>query len=320
MHQKIKVMVLNSYRDEKLKQPFFKPNYKECYDYLAWLGEKNGVIFYKSNLFQFDKQRGVFKNGWVFRNGSWKKVKKFKPDLVFDKGPSDLSEILKTRVLEKYFSVINNLDLTLLLDNKLYSYFIFPSLFAKTSVVSNQHELKRALKLIRGHKVVFKFPIGSGGFGVKILSRKQANQLKIRKQVLVQEFIDTSKGYKNLVKGVHDLRVFVINGRIIYAYFRLAKKGSFLSNIHQGGVMINIKNNQVPASVKKLIRRIDKRLKIFYPRILGIDFFFDSKGKPYLVELNTKPGIYFYPEDRALQKRVYLAMIKMFKEAVSLKK
>lgn len=311
---KIKVLILNPYRDERLKEPRFKENYAECYRYLASLGKVHNVVFYKANFFQFNEGKGIFKKGWEFKNGLWNKKNNLRPDIIFDKGSSQPAEILKTRILEKYFDIVNNLDLTLLLDNKLYSYLLFPSLFAKTSLVSNQNELKRALQLIPSNKVVFKFPIGSGGFGVKILNRKEASRFKIKKQVIIQEFIDTSRGYKNIVKGVHDLRTFVINGKIVYAYFRLAKKGSFLSNIHQGGVMINIKNNQVPASVKELIRKIDQRIKIFYPRILGIDFFFNPQGKPYLVEVNVKPGIYFYPEDRVLQKRVYLAMIKMFKE------
>ena len=50
-----------------------------------------------------------------------------------------------------------------------------------------------------------------------------------------------------------------------------------------------------------------------------IDFYLHSgkfsRGISGNKKSNLKPGIYFCLEDRALQKRVYLAMIKIFKEA-----
>ena len=41
---------------------------------------------------------------------------------------------------------------------------------------------------------------------------------------------------------------------------------------------------------------------------------FDEKQFPWIVELNTMPGLYFSPDQTQWMKKIYLKLIKLFKD------
>jgi len=58
--------------------------------------------------------------------------------------------------------------------------------------------------------------VGSGGEEILIKDKNELIKEKINfdRDYILQEFIDTSKGIKGLVSGVHDLRVVLLNEKI----------------------------------------------------------------------------------------------------------
>ena len=86
--------------------------------------------------------------------------------------------------------------------------------------------------------VVLKPLSESGGKNVRIAKKRSAfPKIKIGQDYIVQEFIDSSKGIPGLTEGAHDLRVVLVNEKIIYSHIRKPKTNCLLANVALGGTI-----------------------------------------------------------------------------------
>lgn len=304
--------------DWRHKQPKFKPLYKNPTEYLFTLGKKNGLLFILTDLKSFNLKEKSFKAGWSLNNEKWKKIGKFKPNLIYDKSSTRFKNIgIKTQINNK-IPIVNHPLFDLICEHKFFSYLYLKKYSPKTFILNKttKNGLNKILKEIKTNLVVTKPIFGSGGKNVKIIPHQQLAKIKEKGEQIIQEFIDSSSGIKNLTKETHDLRIVMINGRISYSYLRIPKKNSLIANVAQGGKMINLKISQIPTSAKKIIKNIDTVFYDFWPRIYTADLIFNKKQKPYLIEINSKPGIYFYPQDKKLQTKFYSDIINALKSSL----
>jgi ribosomal protein S6--L-glutamate ligase len=95
-------------------------------------------------------------------------------------------------------------------------------------------------------------------------------------RLTVQEYIAESAGT--------DLRVLVIGGRAIAAMKRIAPKGDFRANLHQGG---NAEGVELNDELREIAERTAKALGL---GIAGVDLMPTSKGY-IVIEANGSPGI-----------------------------
>jgi ribosomal protein S6--L-glutamate ligase len=93
---------------------------------------------------------------------------------------------------------------------------------------------------------------------------------------LVQEFIKEANG--------KDLRLFVIDGKVVAAIQRVALPGEFRANIHLGGTASIIKPT---AEERKIAIKAAKAMDL---KVAGVDIIRSSKG-PLLLEVNSSPGL-----------------------------
>lgn len=295
--------------DWRRKFPHFKSFYQEPTEYLFSLGEKNGLKFILTDLRAF--KNNCFKQGWFFDN-KWQKIKRFCPDVIYDKSGVSFKNIgLKVKINEKV-PIINHPLFDLICEHKFLSYLYFKEYSPKTFIL-NKKSISKILKEIKTKLIVTKPPFGSGGKNVKIIPRQNLAQIKIKNELIAQKFIDSSWGIKNIVNTYHDLRVVIVNGKISYSYLRIPQKKSLIANIAKGGKMVNVEKSQIPKKALEIVKNIDKQFQDFLPRIYTIDLIFDKQQKPWLIELNSKPGIYFYPQDKKIQKKFYLDIINLLK-------
>ncbi len=146
--------------------------------------------------------------------------------------------------------------------------------------------------LLPDDMAVIKPRFGAQGRGVSIKKMKEIK--KLEKGFVAQRFIDTSSGIaETRVRGVHDMRLVMLNGKIMDFYVRAPKKG-LISNISLGGRMIRI--SKIPESAIRLGRRVDSKLRKFNPRFYSIDLMFDKGQKPWIAELNAHPALDVYYE------------------------
>ena len=138
------------------------------------------------------------------------------------------------------------------------------------------------IKMVGGSPLIVKLLEGTQGKGVVLAETKKAaesviNAFKsLNANILVQEFIKEANG--------KDLRLFVIDGKVVAAIEREALPGEFRANIHLGGTASIIKPT---AEEKKIAIRAAKAMDL---KVAGVDIIRSSKG-PLLLEVNSSPGL-----------------------------
>ena len=138
------------------------------------------------------------------------------------------------------------------------------------------------IKMVGGSPLIVKLLEGTQGKGVVLAETKKAaesviNAFKsLNANILVQEFIKEANG--------KDLRLFVVDGKVVAAIQREAAAGEFRANIHMGGTASVIKPT---AEEKKIAIKAAKAMDL---KVAGVDIIRSTKG-PLLLEVNSSPGL-----------------------------
>ena len=266
---------------------------RRCYRYLFEKSEKEyGLKWYKANVLWYNKKTKLFNKGWEMKNGKWTVVHDFGYDFIFDKTKLSGNSLKYKKYFEKKVKILNSTELEILCSDKWLTRNTFKQYMPKTYLVHDIKQLKSKLKYIKSDKIVLKPRFGSSAIGLTIIKKSQLPQ-KIPRDTILQEFVDTSKGIPDLVKGVHDIRSIVIDGKFIHSFIRVPKAG-WISNLSRGGHAIFVDKNKTPKKlVDFVINHVDKKLTKLKPRFYTVDCVYVD-GKIVLVELNSKPGFFFY--------------------------
>ncbi len=152
----------------------------------------------------------------------------------------------------------------------------------KTVFTNYSRNVKDIIKSVGGTPVVIKVLEGTQGLGVVLAETDNAaesvieafNGLKAR--VIVQEYIQESKGA--------DVRAFVVDGVVVGAMKRQAKKGEFRSNLHRGGSaeIIELTEDEENAALKAA--------RVMGLGVAGVDMLQSDHG-PLILEVNSSPGL-----------------------------
>ena len=138
------------------------------------------------------------------------------------------------------------------------------------------------INMVGGSPLIIKLLEGTQGKGVVLAETKKAaesviNAIKsLNANILVQEFIKEANG--------KDLRLFVVDGKVVAAMQREALPGEFRANIHLGGKASIVK---VTSEEKKIAIKAAKAMNL---KVAGVDIIRSSKG-PLLLEVNSSPGL-----------------------------
>jgi ribosomal protein S6--L-glutamate ligase len=138
------------------------------------------------------------------------------------------------------------------------------------------------IKMVGGSPLIVKLLEGTQGKGVVLAETKKAaesviNAFKsLNANILVQEFIKEANG--------KDLRLFVVDGKVVAAIQREAAPGEFRANIHMGGTAGIIKPT---AEERRIALKAAKAMDL---KVAGVDIIRSSKG-PLLLEVNSSPGL-----------------------------
>jgi ribosomal protein S6--L-glutamate ligase len=138
------------------------------------------------------------------------------------------------------------------------------------------------IKMVGGSPLIVKLLEGTQGKGVVLAETKKAaesviNAFKsLNANILVQEFIKEANG--------KDLRLFVIDGKVVATIQREALPGEFRANIHLGGTASVIR---ATSEEKRIAIKAAKAMNL---KVAGVDIIRSSKG-PLLLEVNSSPGL-----------------------------
>lgn len=298
--------------------PDMEEKYRICYEYLYSLAQNHGVRLCRASHRWFDPERNRFRYAWTFEDGKWVRISDIAPDLVWDKmSPKKKHQEFK-KSLAGIFPMMNDPDFTYLANDKYEVSRMFPDHIKQSTRVENEEELREVVGEISGDMVVVKPTVGSGGRGVEILPEKEAMEIPINGPTIVQEFIDGSEGIPGIVEGLHDLRLVFVNDALVYSYVRQPKEGSYLANLAQGGTMFIVDPKELPEVLDNAVRDVQEAFREYPRKIYSIDLMFDENQRPWIIELNTMPGIYFSSDQSEEMTRFYEATIAVLKEAASI--
>ncbi len=317
-----KVMILFGKSRWGKSRPFDNKDYRYSYEFFYDLCQKNGVQMYRASYEWYDYRKHLFKHAWIFTGtgGKWKRVSNIKPDLIYDKTKGRMEVYYKKELMAEHYSFINDLTFTRIIDDKFLTGLLFSKWSKKNYIVRNSKELSVALKKISTPLAVLKPICESGGKGVWVFPKKEASKPSFRGEHILQEFIDSSSGVPGTKSGVHDLRLVFVNDKIIYAYIREPRSGSYLANLAQGGTLTVVPNKNIPTSVLPIIKHARDIFQSFSPKIYTLDLMFDRNGNPWVVELNSMPGLYFTPEEKSSMLKMYRALFLLFEASLTLPK
>jgi len=148
----------------------------------------------------------------------------------------------------------------------------------KTVAVKRPEDLKQAVKHVGGFPVIVKQPFGSYGNGVTIIESMRALKSALtwnQPMYLLQQYVKYSRG--------KDIRIFVVNNKVVGSMMRAAQKGEFRSNIELGGVG---KPVEITEDESSIALRAIQALDLQYG---GVDIM-RSKSGPLILEVNSNPG------------------------------
>ncbi|MFW5887172.1 MAG: ATP-grasp domain-containing protein [Bacteriovoracia bacterium] len=142
--------------------------------------------------------------------------------------------------------------------------------------------VKRLIDEIGKPPVILKLLESTHGNGVmkadSVSSAKSALEAfsGIKKDIIIQEFIEEANG--------KDLRVIVVDGKVVAAMERSGAEGEFRSNIHQGGTSKVVELN------KKTEMAAIESAKLLGLTVAGVDLLESERG-PLVIEVNSSPGL-----------------------------
>lgn len=151
-----------------------------------------------------------------------------------------------------------------------------------TGFASSPMETDELIEMVGGAPLIIKLLEGTQGRGVVLAETRKAaesviNAIKsLNANLLVQEFVAEAEG--------KDLRLFVVEGKVVAAMQREAAPGEFRANMHRGGTATRIKPTP---EERKLAVRAARAMGL---HVAGVDII-RSKNGPLLLEINSSPGL-----------------------------
>ncbi|MFZ2151223.1 MAG: hypothetical protein WAZ12_02560 [Candidatus Absconditicoccaceae bacterium] len=284
--------------------------------YLQQFFKKIGIKVVRVSINKFNKEKGMFDEYNILDdNGNNLLVNKsIKPDILWIR---NLSYILYKHNILKKFIIVPSIKISIIGHDKMENFKFLEKYQPMTCLLKDFLENTEIQKKFTG-KVVLKPIRANGGKGIKLFNKKDLikknNQYEgLGELFIVQEFKDFSKGFGNITKGVHDLRLMFAGKKIIEITLREPKKGDFRSNIGSGGKQIFLDKSQIPKDLLRLAKKIYIDIDIDDNNIFSMDFAYCKKeNKWYLLEINSSPGTRFYQTDKNVLKKIFKGLAKFF--------
>ena len=273
------------------KRPFSKDIWNNEYRLFSGVVEDRGVRFYIANYLQYSD--GVLEEAYVVNdNDEWGRTEEVNIDGVFDKFVfNDDTFDLKKRIAEQV-GILNDPELERLCKDKLETARVFPRV-SETRKATREN----IRDILSDGKAVVKPRYDFGGRGVQIIDSLEELDPVDSEDHVVQRFIDSSSGVPDTdYDGVHDLRAYVVNGEITFGLLRSPEEG-LVSNVGQGGNQYLFPKDRFRPDALQIVEEVKEELSEFSPSLYSVDMIYYTEGKPWIVELNSKPGLSYYTDE-----------------------
>ncbi len=258
--------------------PFNKEEFWISYQELNKIVIKHGAEFFIVRGQKTYIWNSEFSNSWQFKDWELVETWHLKVDILYNKWYF---------VPDNNIEIFNNIKLDEICTNKWKTYDLFKEFCPKTILAWNEEEFLECLTKINTSKIVIKPLNEEEGNGVFIGDEDYIKKCPKQYPILIQEFIDSSNGIPWIIKWIHDLRVAVINGKILYSFIRTPAEWELLANVARGWKLEIIDIKKLPKEVLNITKHIDDKFKKFDKRFYWIDMAFTNNGIK-IIELNSQ--------------------------------
>ena len=151
-----------------------------------------------------------------------------------------------------------------------------------TAFAMTSRDTNGIIDLAGGSPVVVKLLSSTQGKGVVLAETKKAAEALVdafrglNAHFLVQEFVKEASGT--------DIRLFVVDGKVVGSIQRTAQAGEFRSNLHQGGSAKQVR------TTKEERKAAIKAARVLKLNVAGVDLLRSDTG-PKILEVNSSPGL-----------------------------
>jgi len=279
--------------DEKFWYPFNIEEYLESYYNIVKdieLNNKIEVYIVRWNLYE---SKWVFSNSYRFDftkekidiYESWK----IKVDLIFNRDNENTIQLIND------CKIINNMEFDNLCVDKLKTYKKFPKISPKTCYINSYSEFLEKVEEFEFQEndmIVLKKNFETEWKWIFIWEAGLVTEKSYLdwNDILFQEFIDSSVWISWIVDWLHDIRLSIINWKIINSIVRKPKEWSYLANISQWWSSQMVSIDKIPNELVEISLKIMDWIKKYTPYLVSVDFM-NSKNWFKLVELNSRPWL-----------------------------
>ena len=273
---------------------FFKQGVDFGFDMFVASGEEN----YEHPL--------QFKNTFIYESDHFAPhPEKIDADAIFDRsgGISFPPEKIGNKVL-------NRIEFKRLCNDKNTMKEFLGDYMPRSERIRTQEELLFHLDSYKDvPRVALKPSRGMQGRDIVIDSPKNIARIKlsVATEYTLQEFIDTSSGIPGITPTHHDLRIVIVNGKIVLSHVRTPKKGSLLANVAQGGSIQEVLIRDIPDFIRDTTQKIQSLIdeKYDFP-LYSIDFGIQNRTTPFVFELNDQIG---FPSETMIGSELFIQKI-----------
>lgn len=271
--------------DYPFSKPMFFESYCEMIDRLEEQGIEVAVVRASAYKGQGEWSPWFKKIGHDFLEQN----SVFKSDLIWNKDDMNTIPVIGD------CAILNNNDFDEICRDKLKSAELFKEVSGKTILLNSYEDFKRYVLQVPGEKVVLKPRFGERAAGVFVLNKAEikADLYANWKDILLQEFLDSSGGIPGMVEGIHEIQIFMVNGEFAGARIKEYPEGVFVASITGRGIRattFRIGNSELPPELWDKVEELDGKLTRFDPRLYRADFVNTPNGYR-MIEINSRPGI-----------------------------
>ena len=262
------------------------PVYLRFFDFLRGEGWNVFILTRKTYL-----GKGVFKGGYFYKErGKFKLfLGQIKTSSIYDRSGG----VKFPPAEEPDLPVVNMRAFKIFCWDKWQAYLRLKEYMPRTFWVGREENLPKVLPKIKTKMVVLKPYNGLKGLGVFIGDKKEALNFHFLEKYplyITQHFVDTSGGIAGLIRGLHDLRVVIVNKKIVWSHIRTPPPGSFKANVAGGGEIKEIDCQKIPLVVRNICLKIAEDFYTeFNNPVFSVDFGLEN-NKPFIFELNDQIG------------------------------
>jgi len=286
--------------------PFHRDHMNDGYAQLFARARSRGLPILLAN--DADYEEGRMRRGWTHDGERWIGLADVPLAGIYDQFVSGsprgrwLTGDLRARGLK----VFNNPDVTLVVDDKLLSFNNFPDLVPYTAYFHSGKDdprlvVEQFLQGCREHgygeidAFIAKEQTGWGARNLYRFSQENLGDIYHipHGEFVLQPFLESSRGIPELgVRGRHDFRILLENGRFVTGLVRQPARHDWAANYFNAEELVFVhREEDVPADFLAAARRSDQKFESYFPRLISYDLARLENGRLVCWEMNSRPGM-----------------------------